>query len=58
MGGDGTVFAPGPDGVVALSESGDVRWRFRQDVPTEAVLAGEVLFVGQPDGRVTALADC
>jgi outer membrane protein assembly factor BamB len=52
------VFAPGPDGVVALSESGDVRWRFRQDVPTEAVLAGEVLFVGQPDGRVTALADC
>lgn len=56
--GDGVVFAPGPDGVVALSESGDVRWRFREPVTNDAVLAGEVLFVSQPDGRVTALADC
>lgn len=57
--GDGTVFAPGRDGVVALdADDGEVRWRFRGDLTTDAVLAGEVLFVGQPDGRVTALADC
>ena len=57
--GDGVVFAPGRDGVVALDPAdGEVRWRFRGDLTTDAVLAGEVLFVGQPDGRVTALADC
>jgi outer membrane protein assembly factor BamB len=56
--GDGVVFASGRDGVSALDPTdGAVRWQFRGDVTTD-LLAGEVLFVGQPDGRVAALADC
>lgn len=57
--GDRSLFVSGGEGVAALAPAdGETRWRFRADVVTPPVLSGGVAFVGQTDGRVTALADC